>query len=196
MKKIFNYFGLILLSLQMLLTGCGSIENPQMTDSFFEENPVIMDSIAEYGPDAEGNEAVTKPEITIESTSDNSELKEPDKDAFYTSREDVALYLYTYGELPVNFITKKEAKALGWEGGYLDDFAEGHCIGGDKFGNYEGLLPQADGRQYYECDIDTMNQSSRGPKRIVFSNDGLIYYTSDHYESFELLYDNAGELKP
>ena len=54
--------------------------------------------------------------------------------------------------------------------------------------NYEGLLPDAPGRKYYECDIDTLGARSRGAKRIIYSNDGLIYYTADHYESFELLY--------
>ena len=111
-----------------------------------------------------------------------------DPDGAYTTREDVALYLYTYGELPSNFITKKEAKALGWPGGGLDDYAYGKCIGGDRFGNYEEILPDADGRTWTECDIDTLHAKSRGAKRIVFSNDGLIYYTDDHYESFELLY--------
>ena len=59
---------------------------------------------------------------------------------------------------------------------------------GDYFGNYEGLLPEKKGRKYTECDIDTLGAKSRGAKRIIFSNDGLIYYTDDHYESFELLY--------
>ena len=49
-------------------------------------------------------------------------------------------------------------------------------------------MPEADGRTYAECDIDTLGADSRGAKRIVFSNDGLIYYTEDHYETFELLY--------
>lgn len=106
----------------------------------------------------------------------------------YTTKEDVALYIHTYGTLPSNFMTKDEARELGWEGGGLEEYAEGMCIGGDYFGNYEGLLPEADGREYTECDIDTLGADSRGPKRIVFSNDGLIYYTDDHYESFELLY--------
>ena len=111
-----------------------------------------------------------------------------DPDGAYTTKEDVALYIYTYGELPSNFMTKKEAKALGWPGGGLDDYAYGMCIGGDRFGNYEEQLPDADGRKWTECDIDTLHAKSRGAKRIVFSNDGLIYYTNDHYESFELLY--------
>ena len=111
-----------------------------------------------------------------------------DEDGSYTSKEDVALYIHTYGHLPGNFITKKEAQALGWSGGSLEPYAPGMCIGGSRFGNYEGLLPEAEGRTYTECDIDTLGAGSRGAKRIVFSNDGLIYYTGDHYESFELLY--------
>jgi hypothetical protein len=104
----------------------------------------------------------------------------------YTSKEDVALYIHLYGELPMNFMTKKHAKALGWEGGSLEPVAPGMSIGGDYFGNYEGLLPED--REYTECDIDTLGKDNRGAKRIVFSDDGLIYYTDDHYKSFELLY--------
>ena len=111
-----------------------------------------------------------------------------DEDGEYTSAEDVALYLHLYGHLPQNFVTKKDARALGWNGGGLDDYADGKCIGGDRFGNYEGLLPDAPGREYHECDIGTLHAVSRGAKRIVYSNDGLIYYTEDHYESFVLLY--------
>ena len=109
-----------------------------------------------------------------------------DENDYYTSKEDVALYIHTYGSLPDNFMTKDEARALGWEGGGLEEYAPGMCIGGDYFGNYEGLLPED--RDYTECDIDTVGKDSRGAKRIVFSEDGLIYYTEDHYESFELLY--------
>lgn len=107
----------------------------------------------------------------------------------YTSKEEVAEYIYLYGHLPSNFITKKEAKQLGWVSseGNLDEVAPGMSIGGDYFGNYEGLLPEADDRDYYECDID-FDGTYRNEKRIVFSNDGLIYYTEDHYESFKLLY--------
>lgn len=111
-----------------------------------------------------------------------------DEDGTYDSKDDVALYIETYGHLPSNYITKKEAQALGWEGGSLEPYAPGKCIGGTHFGNYEGLLPEADGREYTECDINTLGKDSRGAERIVFSNDGLIYYTGDHYQSFELLY--------
>lgn len=106
----------------------------------------------------------------------------------YTSKDDVALYIHTYGKLPSNFITKNQAKLLGWEGGSLEPYAPGKSIGGDKFGNFEGLLPSKQGRKYTECDIDTKGKSQRGAKRIIFSNDGLIYYTDDHYKSFTLLY--------
>ena len=110
------------------------------------------------------------------------------EDGSYTSKEDVALYIHLYGHLPPNFITKKEAEALGWKGGSLEPYAPGMCIGGSRFGNYEELLPIKEGRSYTECDIDTLGADKRGAKRIVFSNDGLIYYTEDHYASFELLY--------
>lgn len=104
----------------------------------------------------------------------------------YTSKDDVALYIHTYGKLPSNFITKNEAKKLGWTGGGLDEFAKGKCIGGDDFGNREGKLP--DGKKYKECDIDTMGADSRGSKRIVYADDGSVYYTDDHYENFEQVY--------
>ena len=125
---------------------------------------------------------------------DTPEAVEPllAEDGSYTTKEDVALYLYLYGHLPDNFITKREAQELGWSGGSLEPYAPGMCIGGTRFGNYEGLLPEAEGRTYTECDIDTLGAKSRGAKRIVFSNDGLIYYTEDHYESFQLLYGDEG----
>ena len=108
-----------------------------------------------------------------------------DANGSYTSKDDVALYIHTYGTLPGNFITKKEAQALGWPGGGLDAYAPDKCIGGDYFGNYEGKLPDGN---YHECDIDTLGKSSRGAKRIIYSDTGAIYYTDDHYESFTQLY--------
>lgn len=113
----------------------------------------------------------------------------PDENGSYTSKDDVALYIHTYGHLPPNFISKKEAEKAGWNGGSLERVLPGMCIGGDYFGNYEGQLPKAKGRKWTECDINTLGARSRGAERIVFSNDGLIYYTPDHYEHFELLYD-------
>ena len=110
------------------------------------------------------------------------------EDGSYTTKEDVALYLITYGHLPDNFVTKAEAEKAGWTGGSLEKYLPGKCIGGDRFGNLEGKLPKAGGRRWTECDINTLGARSRGPERLVFSNDGLIYYTADHYESFELVY--------
>ena len=106
----------------------------------------------------------------------------------YYDKDRVALYIHTYGKLPSNYVTKKEAEKAGWSGGSVQKYIKGAAIGGDRFGNNEGLLPKKSGRQYYECDIDTDGKSSRGAKRIIYSNDGLIYYTGDHYESFTLLY--------
>lgn len=138
----------------------------------------------ELPPETEARE-----EAPPETTASTQEEAPPiAKEGSYTTKEDVALYIHTYGCLPENFMTKNEARELGWEGGGLEDYAPGMCIGGDRFGNYEGLLPEAQGRRYTECDIDTLGKDKRGAKRIVFSNDGLIYYTDDHYESFELLY--------
>lgn len=106
----------------------------------------------------------------------------------YTSKEEVSSYIATYDKLPENYITKKEAKALGWQtNGTLDEVAPGKSIGGDYFGNYEGALPEKSGREYHECDIDYVS-GPRNAKRIVYSNDGNIYYTEDHYKTFEHLY--------
>lgn len=113
-----------------------------------------------------------------------------DEDGHYTSKDEVALYIHTYGKLPNNYITKGEAKKLGWDSkkGNLFEVTDGKSIGGDKFSNREGKLPKEDGRKWYECDID-YDGGHRGAKRIVYSNDGLIYYTDDHYETFTLLYE-------
>ena len=134
--------------------------------------------LSEGVSDADEDSAAT----SKEAFGNASSIKE---EGIYTSKEDVARYIQTYNKLPSNFITKKEARNLGWSGGSLDEYAKNKCIGGDRFGNYEGLLPKKKGRIYYECDIDTLNAAKRGSKRIIFSNDGLIYYTSDHYKTFE-----------
>lgn len=110
------------------------------------------------------------------------------EDGTYTSKEEVAEYIATYDKLPSNYITKKEAQALGWKTeGTLDEVAPGKSIGGDYFGNYEGALPEVSGREYHECDIDYV-EGNRNAKRIIYSNDGNIYYTEDHYKTFEHLY--------
>ena len=107
----------------------------------------------------------------------------------YSDKDHVALYIHLYGELPPNYITKSQAEALGWVSskGNLAKVAPGKSIGGDSFGNREGLLPKKNGRKYYECDID-YKSGTRNAKRIIYSNDGLVFYTEDHYESFTQLY--------
>ena len=111
------------------------------------------------------------------------------EDGSYSTPEKVAEYLHFYGHLPQNYLTKQEAKALGWAAsqGNLWEVAEGKSIGGDRFGNREGLLPEADGRTWYECDVNYMG-GFRGAERLLYSSDGLIYYTDDHYASFTLVY--------
>ena len=111
------------------------------------------------------------------------------EDGEYYSRDDVAEYLYLYEHLPDNYITKSEAKKLGWVSnkGNLWDVAPGKCIGGDNFGNREGHLPEKKSRKYYECDVN-YEGGFRQDDRIIYSNDGLIYFTDDHYNTFELLY--------
>lgn len=108
----------------------------------------------------------------------------------YYTLEEVALYIHVFWELPPNYITKDEAYDLGWDSreGNLWDVAYGLVIGGDRFGNREGLLPDDGERQWYECDVN-YEGGYRGAERVLFSSDGLVYYTLDHYESFEMLYE-------
>ena len=145
----------------------------ETTEAFTEESEEETAAEAEEEPEEEPEES---PEASVT------------EDGEYTSKEEVAEYIHLFGHLPSNFITKKEAKALGWEGGdSLGKLAPGKSIGGDRFGNYEGQLPDEKGRKYTECDIDYKGKK-RNAKRIVFSNDGLIFYTDDHYKSFTQLY--------
>ena len=216
MKKKFlqKWIALLLAVLTILaLTACGSVDKEtvevglEVLDAVLDEMQEIEeqqaaeeaageDSVPDELPPDEvlPEEVITEPEEPIPEEpvqEEPAETEEPellDEYGTYTTKEDVALYIHTYGRLPDNFITKKEAEKLGWPGGSLEPYAPGMCIGGNRFGNYEKLLPEAKGRTYTECDIDTLGASKRGAKRIVFSNDGLIYYTDDHYESFELLY--------
>lgn len=133
--------------------------------------------------------------VSVETASDNpmpddiSDAAAVDEHGSYNTKDEVALYLHTYGHLPDNYITKKEAQKLGWDSkkGNLEEVAPGKSIGGSHFGNYEGQLPEQDGREYYECDLE-YEGGYRGAERLIYSNDGLIYYTGDHYKTFEKLY--------
>ena len=110
---------------------------------------------------------------------------------YYYDLESVVLYLDTYGELPDNYITKNEARDLGWEGGTPERFMEGAAIGGDRFGNREGNLPKGN---YTECDLNTDGANSRGAERLVFSDNWEYYYTEDHYETFTQVWVEDGEV--
>lgn len=106
-------------------------------------------------------------------------------DAPITAPQDITDYIFAHGTLPDNFLTKSEARQLGWDSSqnYVSDVAPGYSIGGDRFGNYEGLLPDVSGRKWYEADAN-YTAGPRGAERILYSSDGLVYYTSDHYQTF------------
>ena len=109
-----------------------------------------------------------------------------EKDGHYQDLEHVVAYLVTYHRLPANYITKSEAQRLGWVAskGNLSAVAPGCSIGGDRFGNYEGILPKG---SYTECDID-FTGPTRNAKRVIFDSKGNIYYTEDHYQTFTRVY--------
>ena len=198
-KHLRSLFCVLLISILslFLLTGCSEKELEFAADVLttvletdLEEDTVVEEENAMVESSSNEDTSATEETLDIE----NSETEDVSsagitEDGTYTSKEEVAEYIHTYGHLPSNFITKRSAKELGWVSseGNLWEVAPGMSIGGDYFGNYEGILPESNDRDYYECDID-FDGSYRGAKRIVFSNDGLIYYTEDHYETFELLY--------
>lgn len=189
MKKLISLF--LSLALVFSLAGCSA--GGTAAEGGNGSSAIITDSsgVVQNGSDSEisaqpSTAPTATPTPTPQPTPDKNDII--DEDGSYFDKENVALYIHTYGKLPDNFITKDEARDLGWEGGSVEKYAPGKAIGGDRFGNYEGRLPKKKGRTYTECDIDTDGYHSRGSRRIVFSNDGLIYYTHDHYETFELLY--------
>ncbi len=190
-----RWLGLLLAVIMtaVLMTGCAGVGKEGA-----QEDAAVLMTVTQQGDGEEASEPVSEDtdeggeeasgqasEEAAAAEPDHSADKEIDENGSYTTRDDVALYIHVYGKLPSNFITKKEAEKLGWTGGSLEPYAPGKCIGGGRFGNYEGILPDGN---YKECDIDTLGKKSRGAKRIVYSDDGRIYYTADHYESFTQLY--------
>ena len=156
-------------------------------ETLLRESPDQSVSEEALGEEAFSNEdTLFSQEGTYIGSGPFEEIKE---NGNYTSKEEVAFYIHTYGHLPSNYITKSQAMEQGWnpDRGNLGDILPGMSIGGSTFGNYEGKLPRAEGRKYFECDID-YNSGYRNAKRIVYSNDGLIFYTEDHYDTFEQLY--------
>ena len=191
MKRILVCLFAVMLA-ALLLAGCGG--DSQTQTSAPAQTQVLTETESEAVEETEAQTdsgAAAEMETETMAVTDTEEAGlSVEEDGTYTSKEEVALYIHTYGKLPSNFVTKKEAQAAGWDNkkGNLQDVIPGASIGGDRFGNYEGILPDKKGRKYYECDID-YEGGYRGGKRIVFSNDGLIFYTEDHYESFETLYE-------
>lgn len=181
MKKISKLLGLFLLSLCMLFTavGCTPLEDGGAVESSVTEEASQPESIdEEFSQEAKGD-----------IQEDQSDALAVEEDGTYTSKDEVALYIHTYGKLPSNFISKTKARKAGWDSkeGNLDEVLPGMSIGGSQFKNYDGQLPDAQGRSWTECDINYIG-GYRGAERIIFSNDGLVYYTDDHYETFEQLY--------
>jgi len=144
MKKYVRF--LLVFLLAFTLAACGSTQEaePGGPEEIFVRRTA---EILEEEPEPESDGAQTESENTEDRLSE---------EGTYTSKEDVSLYRHLYGHLPDKFITKKEAEKLGWSGGSLESYALGMCIGGSRFGNYEGLLPEKEGRTYTECDIDTL----------------------------------------
>lgn len=195
-RKKWTILGVWIFTLMLMVAGCGS---PSASSDGGKDTGGI-----EAGSTEQTDEDGSKRSRWYEAWEDDEDDEDAqgsysdsasdlDKDGSYTSKEDVMNYLIQYNRLPDNFITKKEARSLGWEGGSLEPYAPGKCIGGDRFSNYEETLPVVKGRKYYECDIDTLGARKRGAKRIVYSDDGQIYYTEDHYETFELLYGDDSQ---
>lgn len=178
----------LLLSLLMLfpLSACG---NEAVTDAIIDiAADAVIDAIEEGSQPSTSEKYQYAPEatddyifITVPGGEDVSFTPPVEDGEYYYDLENVVLYLEYYGELPDNFITKDEARALGWKGGTPERFLEGAAIGGDRFGNREGRLPDGD---YTECDLNTNGADERGAERLVFSDDGRYYHTEDHYNSF------------
>lgn len=180
MKKIFALL-LSLLLVVSVIAGCGSSNKTSNEGSTKVSASVSNDS----------KKLITQNTTNANSAANvkaNSGKLKISEQAAYTDKEHVAAYINEFAKLPHNYITKNQAKKLGWQTkGTLDKVAPGKSIGGDRYGNYEGLLPKKNGRTWTECDIDYV-KGNRNAKRIVFSNDGLIYYTGDHYKTFTKLY--------
>lgn len=164
MRKIFAVLLCLVFALSVLV-GCGSNKKERSGNAPFIETQVA-------GSAKQTTVTANSGKITIA------------KNGTYTDKEHVAKYIYEYKTLPSNYITKNQAKKLGWQTkGTLDKVAPGKSIGGDRYGDYENKLPKANGRKWTECDIDYV-KGNRNAKRIIFSSDGLIYYTNDHYQTF------------
>jgi len=139
--------------------------------------------------DKKGNTETVKTEKTSygstspdsQNTSENSSAQSIEQ---LTEEKTVINYIKQNHRLPDYYITKNEARKLGWNAskGNLCEVLPGRAIGGDKFGNRENQLPQ--GGKYYEADVN-YNCGNRNADRIIFTRNGEVYLTKNHYKSFE-----------
>lgn len=196
MKKLTSLFLSLLVLLS--LTGCSG-GSEELAGAVLD---AAIDAVVNYesesesealevigGADGPTSILVTGPEKDDSSSAESTSFI-PTEEGYYYDLENVVLYIEYYGELPDNYITKDEARALGWKGGTPERYLEGSAIGGDRFGNREGLLPKGN---YTECDLNTLGEDERGAERLVFS-DSEYYYTEDHYESFTQVWVENGEV--
>ena len=198
-KNLKNLFAVLLIALAVLVgwetaeVSLSYITAPQEGQTVSSEKPSAEKKKknkknkkqAETG--SEENQEQPDSSSNEEKTEDTSSDLKITEDGEYTSKEEVAAYIHEFHHLPSNYITKREAQDLGWDrrAGNLDEVAPGKSIGGDYFGNYEGLLPTD--KEYRECDID-FTGGQRNAKRLIYTKDGDVYYTEDHYNTFEQLY--------
>lgn len=182
MKKFIAIFLGLFLILSVVM-GCGN--NKKQTN--VSANVKTSDTLkaGSTAPKTSGTLNSQNSKATDANVKSNLKTITVEKFGTYNDKLHVAKYIDVYKKLPSNYITKNEAKKLGWQtNGTLDKVAPGKSIGGDHFGNYDKLLPTGSNRKWTECDID-YQKGNRNGKRIVFSNDGLIYYTDDHYKTFK-----------
>lgn len=173
MKKIFLKL-LVIFAVFLGLIGCELVDNP--IGNVDDKNPIVDNEDNDDNLDEEDDH---QDEDDHDEEEDNQKI---DINGYFTSKDEVALYIYTYKKLPSNYMTKDELKGKSIKYYWTEENKK--SVGGDIFYNREGLLPKKEGRIYYECDINYRGGTNRGRERIVFSNDGLIFYTNDHYESF------------
>ncbi|MCS3531886.1 ribonuclease domain-containing protein [Chryseobacterium sp. JUb7] len=139
---------------------------------------VYNNFIADKKPETTG----TRPKYRAPEDSEDSSYKQSIDQL--TEEKTVIDYVKQHHQLPACYLTKSEARKQGWNPskGNLCEILPGKAIGGDKFSNREGTLPK--GSQYFEADVN-YNCGNRNADRIVFTKNGDIYLTKNHYKSFE-----------
>lgn len=97
----------------------------------------------------------------------------------------IDVLLLSGNPLPQQYVTKAQAKKAGWKPALLNlrSVISNGTIGGDIYKNLEEKLPSAQGRIWYEADINYTG-GARNSSRILYSNDGLVFVTYDHYLTF------------